>query len=157
MTSPFADCGATLCREERVLSFRKESFPYEAQFYRCDKTGLEFTTTELDESNLGQVYDAYRRKYGIPSPEEIKATRKQYSLSAAKMSAVLGLGINQYRLYESGEMPSESIGKFLKCIETPSVFRLVLRNARGQFSDAEFKRIEARVKNTDSRVNEVCL
>ena len=34
--------------------------------------------------------------------------RKHYGLSSAKMSQILGFGINQYRMYEDGEVPSIS-------------------------------------------------
>lgn len=34
---------------------------------------------------------------------EIIDIRKRYGISAAKMSQILGIGVNQYRLYEQGE------------------------------------------------------
>ena len=60
--------------------------------------------TALDTENMEQVYQQYRKRYGIPSAKEIMATRKRYGLSATRISEILGLGTNQYRLYESGEM-----------------------------------------------------
>lgn len=67
-----------------------------------------WTTTELDEANLFQVYNQYRAKHGIPFPDEIAGLRKHYGISAAKMAQILGFGINQYRMYEDGEVPSIS-------------------------------------------------
>ncbi len=122
MKSPFAACDASLCTEEREMTFRKEKYKYLASFYRCDETGIAFTTTEQDTANLEQVYGQYRAKYGIPAPETIRQTRLKYGLSAFKMSRVLGLGVNQYRLYENGEMPSLSIGKLHRLVEDETIF-----------------------------------
>ena len=141
MKSPFADCEAVLMQEERSLEFRKERFSYKASFYRCPVSKIDFTTTELDTHNLQQVYDQYRQKYNILSPEEMKALRKKYGLSAAKMSEILGLGTNQYRLYENGEMPSLAVGRYLRLLEDPAVLLQLLRNAKVQFSEAEYRKL----------------
>ena len=141
MKSPFSGGDAKLCYEPSVLTFRKEQFRYVHQFYECQDTHERFTTTELDEANMAQVYNQYRAKYGIPFPEEIKRIRQHYGLSATKMSAILGFGENQYRLYENGDMPSEANGKLLMSIMNPEIFRIFVDNARGQFSDEEFAKL----------------
>ena len=144
MTSPFTGGVATLLNEPSTLVFRKETFHYVHQFYECQDSHERFTTSELDEANLAQVYNQYRAKYGIPFPEEIKRIRQHYGLSATKMSEILGFGENQYRLYENGDMPSEANGKVLMSIMNPEIFRVFVENARGQFSYDEFGKLMAR-------------
>lgn len=142
--SPFTGGVALLLCEPSTLVFRKEVFHYIHQFYECSDTHERFTTSELDEANLAQVYNQYRAKYGIPFPEEIKRIRQHYALSAAKMSEILGFGENQYRLYENGDMPSEANGKVLMSIMNPDIFRTFIENAKGQFSDEEFAKLIAK-------------
>ena len=144
MTSPFTGGVAVLQHEPSTLVFRKETFRYVHQFYECQDSHERFTTSELDEANLAQVYNQYRAKYGIPFPEEIKRIRQHYGLSATKMSEILGFGENQYRLYENGDMPSEANGKVLMSIMTPDFFRTFIENARGQFSDDEYAKLIAK-------------
>ena len=139
--SPFSGGVAVLCNEPSVLTFRKEEFGYIHQFYECQDTHERFTTTELDDANLAQIYNQYRAKYGIPFPEEIRQIRLHYGLSASKMSEILGFGENQYRLYENGDMPSEANGKVLMSITNPEFFRAFMLNARGQFTDEEFGKL----------------
>jgi transcriptional regulator with XRE-family HTH domain len=74
--------------------------------------------------------------------------RERYGLSAIKMAQVLGLGVNQYAKYEQGEMPSESIGKMLRSIQTPAVFMGYIDSAKNQFSEAEYKKICAKVQKS---------
>ena len=111
MTSPFTGGQCTLKNEVREVTYRKEKFEYVAQFWVCNDTGEEFTTSEQDGASIAQVYNRYREKYGIPYVDEIVGLRKRYGLSCASMSAILGFGPNQWRLYEQGEVPSVSNGR----------------------------------------------
>jgi len=147
MKSPFTGGNVTLCHEMSELTFRKEKFQYVHLFYECDDTKERFTTTELDEVNIGQVYNQYRAKYGIPFPEEIRCMRQQYGLSASKMSQILGFGDNQYRLYENGDMPSEANGKILMSIMEQHVFESFVKNARNQFEEEEYEKIISKIKS----------
>ena len=61
---------------------------------------------------------------------------------------VLGLGVNQYRRYEDGEMPSEAIGKMLRSIETPTTFFGYVENAKNQFDAAEYDKICRKVQKS---------
>ena len=154
MQSPFTGGHATLRHELSELTFRKEKFQYVHQFYECDETKERFTTTALDEVNVGQVYNQYRAKYGIPFPDEIKRIRQRYGLPASKMSQILGFGDNQYRLYENGDMPSEANGKILMSIQNPHIFENFVTNARNQFEEDEFAKILNKVKSVKTDAND---
>lgn len=117
----------TLTKEHRSMEFRKETFDVVFHFYKCEDSGEPFTTTALDEVNLNQVYNQYRDKFNIPFPDEINRIRSKYGLSATKMSDILGLGTNSYRLYESGEMPSIANAKLIRMVDEPSVFMEMVR------------------------------
>lgn len=146
MKSPFTGGDAFLRQESSELIFRKEKFRYVRLFYECADTGEQFTTTDIDEVNLSQVYNQYRVKYGIPFPDEIKQVRQMYGLSATKMSEILGFGENQYRLYENGDMPSEANGKILSSIKEPAVFLAFVENARNQFKDSDFDKMQEKIR-----------
>lgn len=154
MKSPITGLEMKLVFENRELKYRGEQFSYIAQLHLCEDSGEMFTTTHMDEINIGQVYNQYRVKYGIPFPDEIAETRSKYGLSASKMSEILGFGVNQYRLYENGEMPNEAIGKTLKNIESPIFFESYVNNARNQFSAKEFEKIISKVKHAYERKKE---
>jgi len=146
--SPFSEGKAVLHEEMREMDLRGEHFQYLHRNYRCEDTGMEFTTDDMDFDNLEQIYVQYRERHNIPSPTELSEMRERYGLSAIKMSQILGLGVNQYAKYEQGELPSESIGKMLRSIQTPVVFMGYLENARNQFSEEEYKKICAKVQKS---------
>ena len=124
--SPMTGNDMVLCREPRKIPFRKEEFEIMYHFYR-DTDGAQYTETFTDEVNISQVYNQYRDKYNLPFPDEIKAIRAKYDLSAIKMSEVLGFGANVWRNYEAGEVPSESNARLIQVADDPMEFGKMVR------------------------------
>lgn len=147
MNSPFTGGHATLVEEKATTTYRGEEFEYTRRYYRCDETGITFTDAETDGWGLEQVYSQYREKYGIPAPEEIKAIREQYGLSATTMSKILGIGDNQYGLYENGEMPTKNIGRMIATIKDKNIFSMYVEMAKNQFKEKDYNRIREKVEN----------
>lgn len=138
--------GERYFQEIRTATFRKEDFQY---LHTCiiNENGEKWTTTELDEANLSQIYNQYRERHGIPFPDEIVALRKQYGLSAAKMSLILGFGTNQYRLYEEGEMPSLSNARVIMAIRDRNIMTAFLEASKNEMSEQEYKKIKNLLQN----------
>ncbi len=150
MKSPFTGGDTTLKKEQRVLEYRKDSFEVSYHYYQCVDSGEQFTTTEIDTLNINQVHNKYRAKYGIPFTDEIRSIREKYGLSAAKMSEVLGLGVNIYRNYEGGEIPSVATGRLIRLAEVPDEFRKLLEMSRNALEAAEYERVRKKVDNAQS-------
>jgi len=112
-----------LVKEKRTLEFRREKFEIVYQYFRCNETGEGFVNVTLGDLNLGQVYNAYRAKHNIPFQEEIRDIRSRYDLPATTMSQILGFGVNQYGLYEKGEIPSETNARIIQMAAWPEDFR----------------------------------
>ena len=125
---------------------RGEVYPYMHIAFRDDENGEQFTTTESDTVCFEQVANQYRERHGIPYVDEIVALRERYGVSATKMALILGFGINQYRLYETGEVPSESNGKMIRSAMNPSVFLDLVRSSRNQLTEKEYLKISKRVE-----------
>jgi transcriptional regulator with XRE-family HTH domain len=160
MKSPVTGKEMVLLKETRTLSFRKEEFGVVYHYYKCKDSKESFTTTELDELNLNQLYNQYRVKHKLPFPDEIKLIREKYGLSAAKMSEVLGFGANMYRNYEGGEVPNQSnarliqladdAGEFKKLVELSSAFvgkalERVLQNVESIIQDQKLIKFQTQL------------
>jgi DNA-binding transcriptional regulator YiaG len=146
MLSPYTGKEMKVVYEPRTWNFRGEEYEYIHTAYVCEDTHEQFTTNESDDAGFLQVTNQYRAKYGIPFTDEIVAIRARYGVSAAKMSAILGIGTNQWRLYESGEVPSVSNGRMIRSIMNPKVFLDLVESARQLLTDKEYKNITAKVQ-----------
>ncbi len=147
MKSDMLSQGERYFREERTATFRKEEFTY-THTGIIDEDGEMWTTTELDEANMYQVYNQYRERHGIPFPDEIAGLRQHYGISAAKMSLILGFGINQYRMYEDGEVPSISNARTIIAARDKAMFMSFVEASKADLTEAEYSRICKKVNDT---------
>lgn len=154
--SPFSTGNAILKRKASILNFRKYEFEITEHYYLCNVTREEFTTSELDRINLNQVYNQYRDRCGLPFPDQIKKIREKYGVSAMKMSEILGLGVNSYRLYEQGEVPSVGNGRLILAAEDPQEFKRFLIASEELIDSRDFQKINLKVDSIiDSKVKDI--
>ncbi|TKK65431.1 DUF4065 domain-containing protein [Ilyomonas limi] len=143
---PYCDGNAEIRKENKELSYRKETFKVVAHYYKCNKCLEEFTTTETDTITILQAHNQYREKHNIPFIEDICAIRNKYELPANKMSEVLGLGVNGYSNYEKGEIPTPAIGNLIDTIADPNVFLALLHKAKDSFTPNAYEKAKERVE-----------
>jgi hypothetical protein len=148
--SPFADCDAVLHEEMTSISFRGEEYPCVHQYFRCEKTGIDYTSDDTDNAGILPVFNAYRARHRIPFPDEIKALREHYGVSAAKMSEIAGFGINQWKHYESGEVPSVANSRVIIAMRHVETFLSLLDLARERIGDKAYAAIRERVRSLPS-------
>ncbi len=141
VVSPRSDRNAVLKRKKGIKTFRKEKFEITEHYYQCVETGEEFTTDEIDQINLNQVYNQYRDKYGLPFPDQISKIRDKYGVSASKMSEILGLGANSFRLYEQGEVPSVGNGRLILAADDPKELKRFLRASQEVIGNKDFEKL----------------
>lgn len=147
MKSPYTAKEMKLLHEKSVCKYRGDDFEYVYTVWQCEDTGERFTTDQTDECGLKQVTDKYRSKYGIPFQDEIIGLRKRYGLSAAAMSQILGFGINQYRLYEQGEVPNVSNGRIIRSVMNPQVMLDLVDSCREALGEKEYNRVRTKVQS----------
>lgn len=129
------------------MNFRKEIYEVPVRFYKCVESGEEFTTGEQDEEWTSTLHAQYRKRHGIPSPEDIHKFRDKNELSLQELSLILGIGEGILSQYEKGEVPNETEGKLLSlCMRGDNLITL-LSICRNQFSKAEYESMNDRIKS----------
>lgn len=151
MNSPFTGKKMEVVYDKRIWNFRGEKYEYIHTAWLCPDSGELFTTDEMDNAGYTQVTNQYRSKYGIPFTDEIIAVRERYGVSAAKMAQILGFGINQWRNYESGEVPSVSNGRMIRSIMNSTVFLNFVDSSKNMLGDKEYQKIHSRISALQER------
>lgn len=145
MTSPFTGGEAIKKLENQTLTYRSQSFQIYAHYYACVDAGETFTNEELDELNLLQLHNQYREHNHILFPEQIKSLRERYGLSQRTMSAILGFGVNQYRSYEEGEIPSLSNAKLINLARDARNFRKLVLERKDEMRERDLAHLLRRI------------
>lgn len=146
MKSPFTGKEMKRIYEKRTWNFRGEQFEYYHTAWLCEDSGEQFTTDDSDTAGFIQVTNQYRQKYGIPYTDDIIAVRNKYGISAAKMSLILGIGVNQYRLYEQGEVPNVSNGRMIRSVMNPKVMLDMVESSANELTQQEYAKITGKIK-----------
>lgn len=116
----------TVSNTENVI-FRKDTFEVTYPTHQHKETGEISSCDEFEIIKMNLAQNQYRVKYNILFPEEIKQIRIKYKLSATKMSELLGFGVNGYRNYEIGEVPSLSNANLIRLADDPNKFKTLVQ------------------------------
>jgi len=152
MKSPFTGKEMKVAKEMREMTFRKESFSVVFHYYICEDTREQFEDEHFSILNNNQVVNQYRVRHHIPFPEQIREIRLKYDLSAAKMSEILGMGANSWRIYESDEVPSKAHANLIQMISKPENFEEYIQ----KYSELEDKDRDKILKHVQKLKTEPC-
>lgn len=115
--SPFvADGWAYLTSVEKEKEYRGHKYKVTEYTYICEKTGEPFCDGEALDATLYQTWNQYRNEMGIPYPSEFQNLRELCGLPRSTMSRLVGFGENQWAEFEKNEMPSVSIGRYIRTL-----------------------------------------
>lgn len=128
--------------EAGLYTLRGEQFMVGGPAWQCLDTGKEYFTPEQGNVFLARLHHAWRERHGI-AKEALQTRRKALGLSAAQASALLGLGINQYRTYENTDkLPSKSNALLLRLLTDDRALPVLLDAAGDALTPATRRKLK---------------
>ncbi len=116
-------CGKEHEIEERMrtagIIIKEDEVFYEETFYCCPNMGdeeNEFEMGPMINKNLMNARNAYRRKHGLLTSDEIVSIREKYGLSQVDLARLLGWGEATIARYESKAIQDEAYDTMLRLI-----------------------------------------
>ena len=117
MISPFSGEKAVEKVKRITVNFRGEEFVVDRHYYECPKTGNTFSDARVDDMFMYNLYNQYRKRHNIPTPEELKKFRTHFGAAANSFFKIAGVSAKEYADYESGEvLPFKKLGQRLAYI-----------------------------------------
>lgn len=107
--------------------------------------GNELFDEKLEEANLINAYDEYRKRHNILAPSEIKEIREKYGLPQRTLCKILGWGEITIHRYETGAIPDVTHNKMLRLLKNPEVMKAMLIEVQGLIPNTTFKRTMERI------------
>ncbi|RDV81777.1 type II TA system antitoxin MqsA family protein [Ammonifex thiophilus] len=139
---------------EQTFPVRGEPVTVECEVAFCRECGEEVFDRELDFANLERAYAEYRRRKGLPTPQEIVSLRERYGLSQRALAKLLGWSPATVYRYEKGAVPTPGHGEVLKMLADPAEMAKLLERRGDKLSPREFARVKKRVKDLLERERE---
>ncbi len=138
----------TKARKEKAL-VKGETVEYEQVFFECDydHSGNGFFPADIMDENLARARDAYRSKHGLLTSNEIRESRKKYTLSQLELARLLGWGDVTITRYETKYIQDETYDRLLRLIFENQLFALeMLRKHRSAFDENRYKEIYSHIR-----------
>lgn len=127
-------------KEERIVLGVKIEVEIETPY--CDECGSAIDVPSVERRNSIVVCDAYRRKEGLLTSEEILGLRKKYRLSATALSKLIGAGEKTVTRYENGSIQDATHDRILRLLDDTSVFESLYERYKKDLSLSERGQVE---------------
>lgn len=139
--------GERLFTEQRTASYRHEDFDY-IHVGIIDASGEKWTNTELDEINIGQIWEQYRSRHGLPSPSEMSRIRKALGVTVILLATILGMDSERYESIEIGNvMPSKSEMQEISALKSRTRLLCLVEKSKHLISDNEYCELSEKLKS----------
>ena len=117
-------------KEEYMSSELKgEVYNYHGKIATCDECNNEIFVNEINDYNLHQLYNEFRKQHNIISLEKILEIPEKYNIGKRPLSLLLGWGEQTFSRYYDGDMPTQQYSAILqKIYEDPSFYLSTLEN-----------------------------
>ena len=112
-----------------------EEVNYEETYYFClnsDEDENEFVTGKMENENLLNARNAYRRAHELLTSDEIVAIRESYGLSQVDLAKLMGWGEATISRYESKAIQDDAYDNMLRIVRDNPLAALELLQKNGE-------------------------
>jgi putative zinc finger/helix-turn-helix YgiT family protein len=128
-------------RYREIMPFRGIDVEFDKVLYHCIVTDEYFASGDMLNANERSLKEAYRRKCGLMTAEEITELRKSYGISQTDLCILLGWGEKTVTRYEGPQIQDRAHDLILKKIkEDPEWFIELLEASRSKFSERAYNK-----------------
>jgi putative zinc finger/helix-turn-helix YgiT family protein len=134
-------------REARAQSVREE---YEVRGEKitldvprlfCSTCGESVIDEAFGDPTL-HLYDEYRRRHGLLSPERIRQIREKYGLSRESFAVVCGMSPATLYRYESGSLQDDVHDSLIFLCDDPATMDRLVHHRQAKLSELQRNRFE---------------
>lgn len=126
---------------EETATFKNSKVDYEASYLFCENAEeLYMEELQIQENDI-RLKNAYRRKQGLLTSEEIVAIRLKYGITQSDLCVLLGWGAKTITRYESHQVQDRAHDTILRKIgQDPEWFLVLLADAKEHFPETAYKK-----------------
>jgi putative zinc finger/helix-turn-helix YgiT family protein len=115
--------------EYMSAELKGETYNYHGKIATCDECNNEIFVNEINDYNLNQLYNEFRKQHNIIPLEKVLEIPEKYKIGKRPLSLLLGWGEQTFSRYYEGDMPSQQYSSILqKIYYDPKYYLSVLEN-----------------------------
>ena len=93
---------------------RGEPFTVETEAMVCDRCGFQFLTEAQSAGYTAAISDAYRRKHGLLTSEELREARKRLGFSQVQFAKYLKVGVASVKRWKAGLIQDQVLDELIR-------------------------------------------
>lgn len=126
---------------EETATLKNSKVEYEASYLLCENAEeLYMEESQMQENDI-RLKNAYRKKQGLLTSEEIVAIRLKYEITQSDLCVLLGWGAKTITRYESHQVQDRAHDTILRKIgQDPEWFLTLLEDAKEHFPETTYKK-----------------
>lgn len=106
-----------------------EGYSYPGKIAICNECSNEVYVGDINDYNLHQLYNEFRKQHNIISLENIMKIPEKYNIGKRPLSLLLGWGEQTFSRYYDGDMPTQQYSSILlKIYEDPFYYLSLLES-----------------------------
>lgn len=141
-------------RKNRI-TIRGTEVEYDEKYYKCNKYDneeSEFCDGKQNDENLLNARNAYRKKIGLLTSDEIVDIRKEYDLSQVELARLIGVGDVTIARYETKAIQEPVYDNILRRIKMYPLEAFELLNInKSKFSGERYNQIYNKILENQSK------
>ena len=140
------------CMEEHIVQrvrtmdstvFKNIDIDFLAEYYYCDHAQETFEDEDMMSANDISMKNAYRKKTGLLTTDEIVSIRGKYGISQSHLCLLRGWGSKTIARYEGHQVQDHAHDTILRKLNAdPEWFLSLLKSAQAALSPASFAKYE---------------
>lgn len=130
-----------------------EMIEVDAQVLVCAECGEELYYEDLDKQTLLHVYNEYRKRHKLLSPNEIKEIREQYGLSQRSFAKLLNWGDKTIFRYENGSIQDKAHNSILLFLRNPENMKTYLMENEVTIDEKKKNKILEKIKLLEKEIH----
>lgn len=124
--------------------FKGVAVTYPSECYYCENEDEYYEEDEMINKNGLALRNAYRKKMGLLTTDQIAAIRSKYGITQSDLCTVLGWGEKTITRYEGFQVQDAAHDSILRELDSdPSWYISLLDQAKNKLSDASYKKYSA--------------
>lgn len=125
---------------------KNEHLYFEYYYFQCGDA--RFISPDLKRMNEVLAYDAYRKKHGLLTSDEIVSVRKKYGLSQNDFSTLLDWGKATIKRYEMDHIQSRAYDTILRQVmDNPHMMHRLLEDRKAFISNKAYQKALEKIQN----------
>lgn len=136
-------------KREATITIKGKKISYEEIYYFCENSEEEeneFVPGKINDKNLLNARNAYRKDMGLLTSDEIAEIRKNYGLSQSDFSNLLGWGEVTVTRYESKSIQDEAYDNMMRIVrDNPMEAYHFLKKNKDRFTEEKYSVIKKRI------------